>query len=92
MGSGCSGNDDNTGIIVGSVLGGLAACACLICLLALVALIAGLLYVKSARDIDAWEDAFSKGQGVQQSAIYEDKGLDMTSALYEEAVPGGGDE
>lgn len=83
VGSPCSGDEDNTGIIVGSVLGGLVACACLICLLALVATIAALLYVKSARDIQAWEDAFAGKQGVQASAIYEEKNTGMTSALYE---------
>ena len=83
VGSTCSGSDDPTGIIVGSVLGALAACACLVGLLALVAVIVALLYAKSRHDIQAWEQDFSKQQGTQLNAIYQEKHQQTTSPLYD---------
>lgn len=85
VGSPCSSSDDPTPIIVGSVLGGAVACACLCCLLAIAAVIVALLYRKSAKDVQAWEDAFKKGQGVQDSALYQERDTAMTSALYKGA-------
>lgn len=83
VGSTCSTSNNPTGIIVGSVLGALLACVCLLGLIAIVILIIALLVHKSRKDVQLWEKKFENMTKVQDSALYEDKGGSVTSALYD---------
>jgi hypothetical protein len=83
IGSRCSSSNDPTGIIVGSVLGALAACICLLGLLALAAVLVALFYRKSVKDVKAWEDAFANDNNVSSSPLFVEKNESVTSALYD---------
>jgi hypothetical protein len=83
IGSSCSSSNTPTGVIVGGVLGGLAACICLLGLLALAAVLVALMYRKSVKDIELWEEAFAKENKISESPLFVEKNTSITSALYD---------
>lgn len=83
LGSPCSSSDDQTPAIVGGVIGGFLALGCLLLTLLSIILLSVFFVHKARHDVQAFESAFTQGNDVVSSPLFEEKFASQSSPLYE---------